>query len=248
MKHRTLASFAALAAVLALEAPGGAQPAHPGPPAGRARIATLAVSGIGSTSQAPDRATISFRIETSDDQATRATSANATIAYALTARLNALGVSGAAIKTASFGIVFNPRPAQPNPAFAQRYGYVVDKDVSVTVDRTDTVGTLIDAGVAAGVTSVNSVSFSLRDPRAAYRTALAAAMDDARSQAEALAAAAHLRLGPVVSISAGTSAPPIRPLLMARVATSPAPVVPTTIEPGDLTTNATVSAVYQIGP
>lgn len=244
MKHRMLALPAALAVVLALALPAGAQPAS----AARPRIATLAVTGLGTTRQAPDRATISFRIETVDDQAARATSQNAAIANALTARLNALGVSGPAIETTSFGITFNPRPAQPDPAFAQRYGYVVDKEVAVTVDRTDTVGTLIDAGVAAGVSGVNSVAFSLRDPRAAYRTALAAAMGDAKAQAQALAGAAGVHLGRIVTVSAGSAPPPpIRPLAMAR-SLAGAPVVPTTIDPGSLETRATVTAVYQLSP
>jgi uncharacterized protein YggE len=238
MKLRTVAFFAALAFAGA-GAPAGAQTAP------RERIATLTVDGQGSATRAPDRATVSFRIETNDDRSAVATSANETIATALAKRLAALNVPATAIATAGYGLTFTPRPPKPDPASTQRYGYTVERTIDVSVDNVDGAGVVIDAGVAAGVTYVNGVTFSLRDPSAALRSAQAAALADAAAQARGLAAAAHVRLARILSISPGGGGPVPR---VGRVLTMAAQTIPTTIEPGNLTVSATVTLQYEIVP
>ena len=209
------------------------------------RPATLTVSGEGSVTQAPDRATVSFRIETIDDQAARATGQNNTIAAALTAALVRAGVARTAITTASYGVSYNQRQPKPDPNLAQRFGFIVDRNVNVTVDRTDDAGTIVDAGVAAGVTGVNGISFTLRDPQAAHRAALAAALADAQAQARTLAEAAHVRIVRIMDITpAGGVAQPAPMLRMAVQAMA----VPTEIDPGSLTARASVTVRYQIAP
>jgi uncharacterized protein len=236
---------AALLAVLAAAAPAAAQTL----PAPRQIPAQITVSGQGSVDRTPDQATVSFSIVTNDDNAARATSANNTAYNALVARLRALGIDAAAIKTTSYYLNYNQRPPQPNPQFPQRYGYVVTRGVAVTTNRTDQAGAIVDAGVAAGVSNVNGVSFGLRDSRGAYRAALAAAVADADAQAQALAAAAHVRILRVVSIGAGSFSVPRPYPVMARMAAAapPAPV-PTDIQASDQTITATVSATYEIAP
>jgi uncharacterized protein YggE len=237
---RTLALTVALLLPLA---PAVAAEAPPAP-----RPATLTVNGEGSVAQAPDRATISFHIESIDDQAGRATAQNNTVAAALTDALVRSGIARTAIKTASYSITFNPRPPKPDPNSTQRFGYIVERNAEVTVDRTDTAGAIVDTGVAAGVSGVNGVSFTLRDPQAAYRAALTAALADAQLQARTLAAAAHLRIVRILDIApAGRLAQPV-PLLRtgARLAMSAA--VPTELDPGNLTARATVTVRYQVAP
>jgi uncharacterized protein YggE len=214
---------------------------------GTTRVATLTVSGEGSVMQPPDRATVSFRIESIDEQAARATSQNNTIAAALTDALVRAGVERAAIKTAGYSVSYNPRPPRPDPNVPQRYGYSVSRTVSAAVDRTDTAGALIDAGVAAGVTGINGVTFSLKDPRRAQRAALTAAVADAEDQARVLATATHVKLVRLLEIvpSGGLQMPIARPL-GARMAMSTA--VPTEIDPGDLTARATVTLRYEVAP
>ena len=236
---------AALLSVLATAAPAAAQ--TPSPP--RQFPAQITVTGQGSVDRTPDQATVSFSIVTNDDVAARATSANNTAYNALVARLRALGIDAAAIKTSSYYLTYNQRPPQPNPQFQPRYGYVVTRGVTVTSNRTDQAGAIVDAGVAAGVSNVNGVSFGLRDSRGAYRAALAAAVADAEAQAQALAAAARVRIVRVVSISAGSFSVPRPYAIMARMAAPvpPAPV-PTDIQASDQTITATVSLTYEVAP
>jgi uncharacterized protein YggE len=239
MTNRTLAALAALALAGALSAPANAADL-PGRPA------TLTVTGEGSITEAPDRATVSFRIESVDEQAATATSQNAAVTSALGAKLAALGIGATAIKTTGYGISYNPRPPRPDPASNQRYGYTVERTIDVAVDKTDATGAVVDAGVAAGVTNVNGIAFSLRDPRAAVRSAQAQAMDDAALQARALATAAGVRLAGIRAIAPGGSSGFAPRMMMAR--TAMAAPVPTTIDPGNLTVNATVTVEYAILP
>jgi uncharacterized protein YggE len=191
---------------------------------------------------------VSFSIVTNDDNATKATSQNNALYLALTAQLHGVGIELPAIKTTGYSLSFNQRPPVPNPSYPQRYGYVVTRSVAVTSDRTDQAGAIVDAGVAAGVTNVGGVSFGLRDTRAAYREALAAAVADAEGQARVLAAAGHVRIVRLLSLSAGSFGSPPRALQVIGAMTTRAASVPTDVQPSDLSVSATVSASYEVAP
>ena len=240
MKQRFLAALAAFAIVAGTGATANAQTA------GR-RIPTLTVTGEASITRAPDRATVAFRIETTNDQAAAATSANAAIANALTAKLAPLNIPSGAISTSGYGLNYNPRPPKPDPASTQRYGYTVERTIDVVVDKVDGAGAVVDAGVAAGVTNINGIAFSLRDGRAALRSAQTAALADAVAQAQSLAAAAKVRLVRILAISPSGGTGP-QPLLRAGPRLAMAAAVPTTIDPGDLTVRSTVNVQYEIAP
>jgi uncharacterized protein YggE len=239
MKHRILAALAALVMMTGNGVAAGAQ-TQP-----HARAATLTVTGESSVSRAPDRATISFRVETNDDRAAAATSMNSAIATALQKSLAALNIPSSAISTSGYGLNYMPHPAKPDPASTQRYGFTVDRTIDVAIDNVDGAGAVVDAGVAAGVTNVNGITFSLRDAHAAIRTAQTAALADAVAQARSLAAAANVRLVRILAISPSGSSNPVRPLGRMMMA---AASVPTVIDPGNLTVTANVTLAYEIEP
>ncbi len=207
----------------------------------------LDVLGQGSVDRMPDRVTVAFQVVSNDDVAARATSQNNTTYAALLAKMRALGIPDASIRTTGYDLSDNPRPAQPNPQSQQRYGYVVTRNVTVSSDRTDQAGAIVDAGVAAGAASVGGVDFGLRDARAAYRAAQAAAVADAEAQAQGLAASAHLRVVRVLMLSTAPQAEAPRPVIAGRMAVVAA-VMPTDVQPSSLTVTATVTATYQIAP
>jgi uncharacterized protein len=243
---RRVTLTAAVVALLAAASPAAAQTAAPA--ATMRAPSRIEVGGQGTVDRMPDRVIVSFSIVTNDDNAARATSANNTTYNALVARLHGLGIEPAAIKTTAYDLNYNPRPAQPNPQFQPRYGYVVTRSVAVTSDRTDQAGAIVDAGVAAGVTNVGGIAFGLRDTRGAYRAALAAAVADAESGAQAIAAAAHVRIVRLLTVSAGAYAPAPRPFpQVARMAASAANV-PTDVQPSNLSVSASVTVTYEIAP
>ena len=240
---KTLTAALAAFTVLSSLAPAAAQTVRP-----EARVATLTVSGQGSVDRSPDRAFVTFAIVTNDDVASRATSANNAAYNALVAKLAALGLTGPAVKTTAYNVNYNQRPPQPNPQYQPRYGYVVTRSVTVTTDRTDQVGAIIDAGVGAGATEVNGVSFGLRDSHAAARSALVAAMTDADAQARALADAAHLHIVRTLTVSSVASGYP-RPIPFDRLAPMAAAMkVPTDVQPSDLTLTSSVTVTYEVAP
>jgi uncharacterized protein YggE len=155
-----------------------------------------------------------------------------------------MNIPAASISTSGYALNYFPRPPKPDPASGQRYGYTVERTVDVSIDNVDGAGAVIDAGVAAGVTSVNGVSFSLRDQHAALRAAQTAALADAVAQAKDLAGAANVRLVGIMAISPSSGSSPVRPMARMMVAAA----APTTIDPGNLTVNASVTIQYEIAP
>jgi uncharacterized protein YggE len=241
MKHRIIAALAALALIAVNGSIANAQT----PPVNH-RIATMTVTGTASVTRAPDRATISFRIETTNDQSAAATSANNAIVAALGKRLAGMNVPAGAISTQGYSLNYTPRPPKPDPQSTQRYGYSVERTINVAIDNVDGAGAIVDAGMAAGVTNVNGISFSLRDQHAALRSAQTAALADAVAQAKDLATAANMRLVAILAISPGGGSSPVRPMARSMVAAVAA--APTVIDPGSLTVDANVTIQYEIAP
>jgi uncharacterized protein YggE len=208
-------------------------------------VATIAVTGQGSVSRAPDLATVAATIVTSDDNATRALSENNRRYAALLAKLGTLGIAASDITSTSLQSYFNPRPKNEAQGGAP-FGFVVTRNVAVNVAAMTQTGAVIDAATAAGATQINGVSYGFRDRRAVERAALAAAVADAYAQAQAIATAAHVQIVRVLRI--GNESGPLRmpaPLAMSMARTAEA-AVPTTVNPTDLDVTSTISVTYVI--
>ncbi len=207
---------------------------------------TVTVSGSGTISRDPDRATLSVSIVTNNDVAATATSANNRLYSALVDRMRGVGIAAGAIKTSSYDLNFVPKPPPGDNYKPPQTGFIVTRALSITIDNLSNVGGVIDAAVAAGVTQVNGVSFGLRDERGAHAAALGAAVEDAAAQAAAIAQAAHLHLGAVRTISSVQS-PVFAPQVMRIAAVAAAPV-PTQITPSAVEVHATVTVTYDLAP
>jgi uncharacterized protein YggE len=121
----------------------------------------------------------------------------------------------------------------------------VSNTVRADVRRLDDVGKMIDAALAKGANEISSLQFYSSKADSVRRVALAAAVANARADAEVLARAAGGSLGTLLELSSGES--PIRPpqpLVMSRMVDAKA----TPIESGDQTFSATVSARWQFVP
>jgi uncharacterized protein YggE len=232
---------AVMVAAACLSAP---PPVRAADTAADAPVATITVTGQGSVSRAPDRATVALTIVTNDDNATRALSENNRRYSALLSKLGAIGIAAGDVTSTSIQSYFNPRPSTPvGPG--QLFGFVVTRNVEIEVTALAQIGAAVDAATAAGATQINGVSYGFRDRRAVERAALAAAVADASAQAQAIASAAHVQIVRVLHI--GNEAPPgrIMPLTMSMERKAEAPV-PTTISPSDLDVASTVSVTYVI--
>lgn len=219
----------------------------------------ITVTGQGTVSQAPDMATLSANVVSNDDVAVTATSKNNAVYHRLVAALAALGVPETAITTTYYNMNFVPRPVpEPQPQTAagaprvsypiynrDRYGYVVTRSLSIKIAGTSRVGNVIDAAIGAGATDVNGVSFGVENIRGSYALALRKAVDDAQSQASAMASAAHLRIVRIKAMSQGYPQASPTPMRMAAAADTYSGNVPTNIQPHSVEVNATVTITYE---
>jgi uncharacterized protein YggE len=109
----------------------------------------------------------------------------------------------------------------------------------------DKAGDVVDAATAKGATDVQGISFEFNDPVKAQNDARAAAVAAARTSAQAMASAANVTLGAVVSI---TDATPPTPIFYGYGATKGAAAVDTAtpIQPGTQDLSASVTVVFSI--
>lgn len=164
---------------------------------------TITVTGNGSVTTIPDRATFGFTIETRAKTATAALTQNANDATAVIAALKAAGVTSANIQTSQVSLL--PQSSQDGTAIV---GYVASNSVTVRTGL-GSAGKIVDAAVGAGANGVSGPSLDVSDQSTLYRDALHKAVDDAKLKAQSLADAAGLSLGGAQSISEGGSSSPL---------------------------------------
>ena len=169
------------------------------PPAAK----TITVTGSGSVTTVPDRATFGFTIETRAKTATAALAQNSTDATAVIAALKAAGVTSANIQTSQVSLM--PQSSQDGTTIV---GYIASNSVTVKTGL-GSAGKIVDAAVGAGANGVSGPNLDVSDQSTLYRDALHKAVDDAKLKAQSLADAAGLSLGGTVAISEGGSSSPI---------------------------------------
>jgi uncharacterized protein YggE len=223
-----LAGLLALAAVaVAATLPGSASSAA-------AEEGGITVQGTASVASVPDRAELSFGVESQAQTAKAALAANAAEMRRVLAALRAAGATD--LKTQYVSL--SPRLGEQNEVQA----YVATNSVSATVKQLGRAGAVIDAAVAAGANQVYGPTLSRGDQSDLYRQALTAAVANARESAQALAAAANVSLGRVIAIVEGGAAPSPMPLAAAKAEDS----VSTPIEAGSQQVSATVSVTFSV--
>lgn len=228
----SLALFALLAAAL-VAAAAFAGVGRPDAARGDTGTSANAVTtvGHGSVTVVPDQSTIAAGVHTEAATATAALAANATKMNAVIAAVKAHG--GKNVQTQQVSL----SPQTDDKGNVK--GYAADNSVSVA-SAISATGGLIDAAVAAGANTISGPSLSASDEQAAYRKALGAAVDDAKAKANALASAGGFGVGPVVSVTEGSAAPP--PFVTA----TPAKSGGTPIEPGTEQVTADVTVSFAI--
>jgi uncharacterized protein YggE len=220
--------FVLAAALAAATLPGAAVSADAEP-------GGITVQGTASVVSVPDRAELSFGVESQAETARAALAANAAEMRRVIAALKAAGATD--VKTQSVSL--SPRYTQQNAV----QGYAAQNSVSATIKELAKAGAVIDAAVNAGANQVYGPSLSRGDQSELYRQALKAAVANARASAQALAEAANVSLGRVTAIVEGGGAP--QPLPFAASAKADA-VASTPIEPGTQQISATVTVTFSV--
>jgi uncharacterized protein YggE len=209
-----------------------------------APVAGITVQGVGKITLTPDLATISVGIQS---QAATAAKAQQAASAAMTRIIDAVKKAGVAdIDLKSQWVSLQPQYAySPSGTVPPRVtGYQANQALAIKVRAIETTGAVIDAAVAAGATQVSGISFSVADPTAATAQARNAAMADAKKRAQALAQAAGVSLGTLLTVTE-VSAPSPVPYMAGDVKAGVDVATPVQVGTTDL--EVTVTATFAIG-
>jgi len=207
---------------------------------------TLVVSGQGEVRATPDRAQLSFAVETTATKAGEAAAESARRSAAVGAAVKPLLGAGGTAATMRYSIEPRYETSRPGETREPRItGYIARNDVRVSDAPIDQVGAMIDAAVAAGANRVGGLQFSFAKQDELLRSALEKAGADARAQAESVARGLGVRLKGVVSATTAGRPVPVQPRMEA-MALGEARAAPTPIEPGEATVSATLQVTYAI--
>jgi uncharacterized protein YggE len=211
-------------------------------PAIAAGTTEITVSGTGSVALTPDTATVSASVETNADNAARAVSDNNVRYDRVVTALEHAGIARSDITLSYYTVNYSPKPQTPSPG--DRYGYTVRRQFDVKVREIGKAGTVVDACTGAGATGIDNVSFGTADPNAGRAEAIRRAVADARTTADAIAAAAGLHVTGIESIGQGGAE--FRPMPMMRMAAAPA--APTTFDQSNVNVSTTISVTFTAQP
>ena len=247
---RSIGAALALAGLLAASAVGtpgvvSAQGLATPEAAMAAGVPTVSVSGHGEVNVPPDTASVSIGIDVVQPtlgQAQEQATAQATMVIEA---LKAAGIADEDIQTAYFNVNIL-RDYSENGDPTQITGFEITNQLQLTVRDTDTLGDLLDEAVSAGANSINGVTFSVDDQTAAASQARRQAVEDARTKAEELAAAAGLTLGPVLSVAEGTVAPMPPPMTAGAGGEMAKAQAAVPVQPGSSTVAVDVSITFEL--
>ena len=205
----------------------------------------IRVNGSATVIVSPDRAHISFAVETQAKTAQQAAEENATLMDAVIQALRGSGTEGLRIETSGYSL--NPVYTRPEPNRPPRIEeYRATNYVRLEVSDLEAVGGLLDLGVGAGANRIANLAFAASDTEDARLEAVAQAVLMARAEATAAAAASGVQLGPVLEIQVNSQVPMANDMRMrAGVAFEAAP--PTPIEAAGLQVSANVTIRYGLG-
>ncbi|MCH1571548.1 MAG: SIMPL domain-containing protein [Longimicrobiales bacterium] len=203
----------------------------------------IQVSGTGSVQVDPDRASVTFAVETRGSTAGEASEANADAMDSVLRALRDAGFDG--LELATHGYSLRPEYSNiPNQRVREVVAYVVNNNVRATISDVNAVGRVIDQAIASGANRVAGINFFASDTGPARAQAMALAVRTARAEAQVIAESLGYGLGEPLEVSGSASRPGPVPYQVEAMSMRAAD---TPIEAGDQTVTASVSIRFAIG-
>jgi len=206
----------------------------------------LVVSATGRVSVRPDTAEFGVMVKTVAKNADQAAVRTAEKYRTVQQAFRAAGIPAEDAPTASYTVTPQWEWVQSESRSVLK-GYAARHLVMVKVRNLALTGKAVDAAVQAGADEVHQISFSSSRYDELRRQALAAAVSNARSDAETMAKAAGGRLGGVIELTVGQ--PHYRPVpsmdMMSLKAAAPEAAPPTEIAPAEQDIEVTVSSRWR---
>lgn len=209
------------------------------------RPRTVSVSGTGEVTAEPDMAQVTLGVEARKPTMAEARAEVSATVERVLALCRNLGIDPKLVNATRVQI-------QPEYSWNEKdrkrvlLGYMVSRQVQVQLRDLESLGSLLERAVDAGVNQVNDPVLDSSRRKEFERDALARAVQDARLNAETLARAAGAGLGPVRTLNGATSAPMV-PMYRRQVAMADAAMAPeASYQAGEMKFTATVDADYDL--
>ena len=206
------------------------------------QVQKVVAHGTAEISAEPDQVQIDIGVVTQAQSAQEAAGNNAKQLTAVITELKQAIGAGGQVQTISYYV--QPNYTHPRDGGTPRInGYIATNVVRVTSNDVAGAGKLVDAATRTGANNIQGIQFTLKDENSVRAKALAAAVKQARSNAEAMASALGMKVARVLRVEDGAGPSPIQPLrkdmMMARAEAMSTPVEPGTIK---IHAEATVTA------
>ncbi len=200
----------------------------------------ITVSGEASEDVAPDQAVLSLSLVSKDKELNTAKRNNDEMVEKLVAIAQNFKIPKEKIATSNLSVA--PEYSYDNGK--QRFvGYTVSRSLRMTIDHLPIHERVLSAVVDAKIDQVNGIEFTLADKESHAKNVRVRAVMNARERAQALAAAAGVKLGQVLNISTADMPPqPIYGRMMMAEAKGGDSVAPSL--PGMITLRESVTVSF----
>ncbi len=203
---------------------------------------TVVARGQGSVSLAPSHAQVHFTVESRARTAAEAAAENDTKAAALLDQLRGLDRALDSVKVTSVSL----HPTEDRQR-REITGYLASATVSLLVRDLARLAEVYDVAIGAGVSRLGQISFMSDSTEAARAQAIAAAFENAKADAAALAAAAGASLARIVTVGIdGPGAMPTRVFSQAAAMDMVENIVTVAPDPQDVVVTAAVSVTWEL--
>lgn len=167
----------------------------------------ITISGEGKVTAIPDIAVVMLGMQTEKKSVADAQRENTRVMNELQNRLKALAIPPDDVTTSQYSVY----PQYDwNDGRQTLRGYQVNQEVTVKIRDFDKISPVLALVGELGLNQVGGLNFSIDDPEQLRQEARISALAQAKRKAEALARAAGVRLGKIVSFSeSGGGVPPV---------------------------------------
>lgn len=193
----------------------------------------------------PDMVIVNLGVMTQAKTVAEARQQNAARMQTAVDAVKKLGIPAQKISTTQFSVApqYDYSEKRNPPRIV---GYNVSNQITIKLEQIEKISDVIDTSLAAGANHVQSLEFTLKDPRALRRSAYTEAVKDARAKAEALADAAGIQLGKVFLLRESGGPIPIRRAYDQLAMAGKAGEASTPIESGMVTVQVSVEVQFEI--
>jgi uncharacterized protein len=211
------------------------------------RPRTIVVSGHGEVQAEPDRAFVMLGAEARRPKMEEARAEVTRTVDALLKLTREMNIDPKLVRTTRV----NVQPEynwEQNARERRLIGYYVSRQVEIELRDLERLGSLVERALNLGVNQIGEPRLDSSKRRDLERAALAEAVTDARLNAETIAKAAGIRLGPPRTISASSGfAPPPVPMRARNMAMeAQAADASQTYQAGQMTFNGNVQVEYDL--